>query len=195
MWWGYGKHVSLLRRLRLVHVLDEVGLCEPPTRWKPDRSSSPADIWTALIARVVFRPHCLRAKALLAGKAPRWRLLEARRPGLDIIADERLARRTVNLPLAIVKTRFWLPGRFVVAASRGGVINAVLYRGTEASKPFPSSGKSPANLKTTSYLRFCFRQCSAAEVSTYRQRRCQRTSADKGELTLLPSPDHAIQTG
>jgi hypothetical protein len=39
---------------------------EPPTRWKPDRSLSPADIWTALIARVVFRPHCVRAKALLA---------------------------------------------------------------------------------------------------------------------------------
>ena len=31
-----------------------------------DRSLSPADIWTALIARVVFRPHCVRAKALLA---------------------------------------------------------------------------------------------------------------------------------
>jgi hypothetical protein len=31
-----------------------------------DRSLSPADIWTALIARVVFRPHCVRAKALSA---------------------------------------------------------------------------------------------------------------------------------
>ena len=52
-----------------------------------------------------------------AGRAPRWRLLEARRPGVDIIAGASLARRTVNLPLSIVKIRLWLPGRFVVARS------------------------------------------------------------------------------
>ena len=40
-----------------------------------------------------------------AGRAPRWRLLEARRPGVDIIAGASLARRTVNLPSSIVKIR------------------------------------------------------------------------------------------
>jgi ATP-dependent RNA helicase RhlE len=40
---------------------------EPPTRWKPDRSLSPADIRTALIARVVSRPtQCVHADALSA---------------------------------------------------------------------------------------------------------------------------------
>jgi hypothetical protein len=31
---------------------------------------------------------------------------------------KRHAGRTLNLPLSIVKIRFWLPGRFVVAAYR-----------------------------------------------------------------------------
>jgi hypothetical protein len=46
-----------------------------------------------------------------------------------IIAGASLARRTVNLRLPIVKTRFWLPGRFGVAASGAVSKNAVLYRG------------------------------------------------------------------
>jgi len=29
---------------------------------------------------------------------------------VDIIAGASLARRTVNLPLSVVKTRLWLPG-------------------------------------------------------------------------------------
>jgi len=36
---------------------------------------------------------------------------------VDIIAGASLARRTVNLPLSIVKIRLWLSGRFVVARS------------------------------------------------------------------------------
>ena len=68
MWWGYGKHVSLSSGGFGLYPSWTRWACvsEPPTRWKPDRSLSPADIWTALIARVVFRPHCVRAKALLA---------------------------------------------------------------------------------------------------------------------------------
>jgi hypothetical protein len=46
-----------------------------------------------------------------------WRLLEARWPGVDIIVGASGARRRVNLPESIVKIRFWLPGRFVVAES------------------------------------------------------------------------------
>ena len=58
------------------------------------------------------------------------------------IAGASLARRTVNLRLPIVKARFWLPGRFGVAASGAVSKNAVLYRGTEGSNPSPSSGES-----------------------------------------------------
>jgi hypothetical protein len=46
--------------------------------------------------------------------------------------------------LPIVKTRFWLPGRFGVAASGAVSKNAVLYRGTDGSNPSPSSGESSA---------------------------------------------------
>jgi hypothetical protein len=67
------------------------------------------------IAKLVFGAE--KASRDQAGRAPRWRLLEARRPGVDIIAGASLARRTVNLPLSIVKIRLWLPGRFVVAKS------------------------------------------------------------------------------
>ena len=50
-----------------VESRDRVCVSEPPTRWKPDRSLSPADIWTALIARVVSRPaHCVHANAMSA---------------------------------------------------------------------------------------------------------------------------------
>src|SRR6202011_1518026 len=65
------------------------------------------------IAQLVFGAE--KASRDQAGRAPRWRLLEARRPGGDIIAGASLARRKVNLPLSVVKIRLWLPGRFVVA--------------------------------------------------------------------------------
>jgi hypothetical protein len=43
----------------------------------------------------------------------------------DIIVGPSLAQRTINLPLLIVKIRFWLPCRLVVAGlfeiSRGGI--------------------------------------------------------------------------
>ena len=82
-----------------------------------------------------------------AGRAPRWRLLEARRPGVDIIAGASLARRTVNLPLSIVKIRLWLPGRFVVARSAAVSEKCCPLRGgTEGSNPASSSGESYANL-------------------------------------------------
>jgi Amino acid synthesis len=77
-----------------------------------------------------------------AGRAPRWRLLEARRPGVDIIAGASLARRTVNLPLSIVKIRLWLPGRFVVARSAAVSKKCCPLRGTEGSNPASSSGES-----------------------------------------------------
>ena len=64
-----------------------------------------------------------------AGRTPRWRLPEARRPGVDIIAGANLARRTVNLPLSIVKIRLWLPGWFVVARPAASRKNAVPYGG------------------------------------------------------------------
>jgi hypothetical protein len=80
-----------------------------------------------------------------AGRTPRWRLLEARRPGVDIIAGANLARRTVNLPLSIVKIRLWLPGWFVVTRPAASRKNAVPYGGTEGSNPASSSGDSGAN--------------------------------------------------
>ena len=52
-----------------VESRDRACVSEPPTRWKPDRSLSPADIWTTLIARVVSRPaHCVHANALSASQ-------------------------------------------------------------------------------------------------------------------------------
>src|SRR5262249_41856726 len=45
-----------------VESRDRACVSEPRTRWEADRSLSPADIWTALIARVVSRPaHCVHA--------------------------------------------------------------------------------------------------------------------------------------
>src|SRR5271163_2360383 len=50
-----------------VESRDRACVSEPPRRWKLVRSLSPADIWTALIARVVFRPaHCVHTDALSA---------------------------------------------------------------------------------------------------------------------------------
>src|SRR5216683_5352651 len=40
-----------------VESRDRACVSEPPTRWKPDRSLSPADIWTALVTRVVSDPR------------------------------------------------------------------------------------------------------------------------------------------
>jgi hypothetical protein len=40
-----------------------------------------------------------------------------------------LARRTLNLPLSIVKIRFWVRGRFVVAAFRGDLKKMLSLRG------------------------------------------------------------------
>jgi hypothetical protein len=49
------------------------------------------------------RPARARIATRLAG--PHWRLREARRPGVDIIAGASLARRTVNLPISVLKSR------------------------------------------------------------------------------------------
>jgi hypothetical protein len=49
-------------------------------------------------------PMSIRPNSDQAGRAPRWRLLEARSPDVDIIAGASLVRRTVNLPLSIVKS-------------------------------------------------------------------------------------------
>src|SRR3984893_11327393 len=52
-----------------VESRDRACVSEPPMRWKPDRSLSPADIWTTLIARVVSRPaQCVDANALSASE-------------------------------------------------------------------------------------------------------------------------------
>jgi hypothetical protein len=64
----------------------------------------------------------------------------------DIIARASLARRTVTPPLSIVKIRFWLPGRFVLAGVRGASKKCWPLRGTEGSNPRPSSRESDANL-------------------------------------------------
>jgi hypothetical protein len=48
----------------------------------------------------------------------------------------------VNLPLSIVKIRFWLPGRFVVAGFRAGLEKMLSLQGTEGSNPSPSTGES-----------------------------------------------------
>jgi len=92
------------------------------------------------IAKLVFGTE--KASRDQAGRTPRWRLLEARRPGVDIIAGASLARRTVNLPLSIVKIRLWLPGWFVVARPAASRKNAVPYGGTEGSNPASSSKES-----------------------------------------------------
>ena len=68
-----------------------------------------------------------------------------KRRAAHIISGASHARRTVNLPLSIVKIRFWQPGQFVVAGSRRVSKNSVPYRGTEGSKPSPSSEESDAN--------------------------------------------------
>jgi hypothetical protein len=83
-----------------------------------------------------------------AGRAPRWRLLEARRPGVDIIAGASLARRTVNLPSSIVKIRLWLPGRFVVARSAAVSKKCCPLRG---DRGFESEG-SDSYLKSSSVI-------------------------------------------
>src|ERR1700730_7637890 len=52
-----------------VESRDRACVSEPPTRWKPDRSLSPADIWTTLISRGVSRPaQCVDANALSASE-------------------------------------------------------------------------------------------------------------------------------
>ena len=63
----------------------------------------------------------------------------------DIIARASLARRTVTPPLSIVKIRFWLPGRFVLAGVRGASKKCWPLWGTEDSNPLPSSGESGTN--------------------------------------------------
>jgi hypothetical protein len=63
----------------------------------------------------------------------------------DIIARASLARRTVTPPLSIVKIRFWLPGRFVLAGVRGASKKCWPLRGTEGSNPLPSSVESGTN--------------------------------------------------
>jgi ATP-dependent RNA helicase RhlE len=71
-------------------------------RWKPDRSLSPADIWTALIARVVSRPaHCVHANALSASQhreavtnLPNFSDLGLSAPILDALAAEGYAAPT-----------------------------------------------------------------------------------------------------
>ena len=89
-----------------------------------------------------------RIAAEIASTSPDYtdrRLLEAQWPGVDIIVGASVARRRVNLPESIVKIRFWLPGRFVVAGFRQVSKNGVPYRGTEGSNPSPSSAESRAN--------------------------------------------------
>ena len=58
----------------------------------------------------------------LAGP-PRWRLLEAQWPGVDIIAGASLALGTLNLPESVVKARSWFPRRFLapISASSKGI--------------------------------------------------------------------------
>jgi hypothetical protein len=43
-----------------------------------------------------------------------------------------LGVNALNLPLSIVKIRFWLPGRFVVAGFRGGLEKMLGDRGFES---------------------------------------------------------------
>ena len=90
------------------------------SRWRPLKGySQPARPQEGVLRFAELRcTYQIRRRSLPARQGPpRWRLLEARRPGVDIIAGASLARRTVNLPLSIVKIRLWLPGRFVVARS------------------------------------------------------------------------------
>src|ERR1700720_4385394 len=108
----------------------------PRHRWRAHAAS-------LSIAKLVFGAE--KASRDQAGRAPRWRLLEARRPGVDIIAGASLARRTVNLPLSIVKIRLWLPGRFVVARSAAVSKKCCPLRGTKDSNPLSSSGEPIAN--------------------------------------------------
>jgi hypothetical protein len=73
--------------------------------------------------------------------------------------------------LSIVKIRFWLPGRFVLAGFRGGLEKCCPLRGTEGSNPAPSSAESVANL--TSSIRApkisCRHQFAAAVTAPRRQ--------------------------
>jgi hypothetical protein len=102
------KHWSKTIRKRLARCAVKPCCDNPRHRWRAHAAS-------LSIAKLVFGAE--KASRDQAGRAPRWRLLEARRPGVDIIAGASLARRTVNLPLSIVKIRLWLSGRFVVARS------------------------------------------------------------------------------
>src|SRR6202040_3266537 len=69
-----------------------------------------------------------------AGRAPRSRLLEARLPGVDIIAGASLARRRVNLPFSIVKIRSGYRTGFSVAGFRGGLEKMLPNGGAEGSQ-------------------------------------------------------------
>ena len=61
---------------------------------------------------------------------------------MDIIAGASLARRTVNLPLLVVKTRLWLGAPLRLQAPERCKKMLDLNPGTGSSNPFPSSGES-----------------------------------------------------
>jgi hypothetical protein len=84
----------------------------PRHRWRAHAAS-------LSIAKLVFGAE--KASRDQAGRAPRWRLLAARRPGVDIIAGASLARRTVNLPLSIVKNPAVATGPVRCRQVRGGL--------------------------------------------------------------------------
>jgi hypothetical protein len=68
----------------------------------------------------------------------------AGRVDMVVTGTERRPLSSPATPLSIVKIRFGLPGRLVVAGFRGGLENAVSTE-DRGSNPSPSSGESGAN--------------------------------------------------